>query len=265
MIELALPYFHPPPKNIKIKGGNFTCVTEPFDDPGFEERKEIHYIPNYRDDWGFYGYEYASQYSTDKPLRCALLTVIDDMFPRNYYRFLIDLCSGHWQYVLWKTERFAHGRRPEEEWIKIPRYRLNKPFISNFEKAINLLHKNKRFRIAVHRWGSSYSRKEMLDSVLDCCSSFEAIFSMGDELRLRIALAVFFTLRKKRGQGFLCTYEMYGLRSSYIHGARIPEISKENRKKYIDVVSQILKQCVFKQNIPNSEEINERIIKHFSN
>jgi len=89
--------------------------------------------------------------------------VDDDIFPRNYYRFLIDLCSDHWQYVLWKTERFAHGRRSTEKWTKIPRYRLNIPFINNFEKAIDLLHKNRRFRIAVHRWGSSYNREEMLD------------------------------------------------------------------------------------------------------
>lgn len=264
MIELALPYFHPPTKKIEINGGKFTSVREPFNDSGFEEREENHYIPNFRDDWGFYGYEYASLYRTNSPLRCALLTVDDDKFERNYYRFLIDLCSGHWQYVLWKTERFAHGRRAKEKWVKIPRYRLSKTFISNFEKAIDLLRKNKRFRIAVHRWGSSYNRDEMLDSVLDCCSSFEAIFSMGDELRLKTALAVFFTLSKKRHQGFLCAYEMYGLRSSFIHGARIPELSKEDRKKYIDIVSKVLKQCVFKQDIPNREEINARIIQHFS-
>lgn len=263
-MDIVLPYFRSPRRRIKIAGLLFSPITNPLDDPGFEEREEVCWSPLYQDDWNLGAYEYAKLATTKNSHRCVLLQVPDEPLHRVCYRAIVDLVTAHWRYALWRTERFAHGRRANEDWVSIPRYRLTRAFLDRCVAGYKLARSNRRFEVALHRWESSYLRDSELDTVLDCCSALEALFAMGDELRLRLSLATFFSVRRRR-LGFAKTYEMYGIRNSFIHGAKaIPQVSPKDRRTYVGIVAEVLGACIAQASIPDQATLNTAILKYFS-
>lgn len=216
------------------------------------------------------GYEIGQLFGTESTdfdsLKVAVLEPADNVVPLACYTALFDLISGNWKYMLARTRavkspiNFEH----QKSYPRVPKYSTTEKVIGQLDKGIKLLRNSRRFRISLERWSSSHSREDALDTVLDLCSSLEAAFALSNELRLRLSLAVYHMLSVAKKQGFLTTYQMYGVRNKFIHGAQIPEVQENEREQFIEIVCRVLLVFLDNGEIPNEERINQLIISHYS-
>lgn len=151
--------------------------------------------------------------------------------PNDCYGALFELLTDYWTYIFKREERIHRTVDvPSDDYPTLPQYTLNKSLINGITQGVKLLLKDRQFRISLLRWNSSYLRQDPLDTVLDCCSALEAAFRISDELRLRISLSVYHILNRAKRKGFASIYKMYGIRNSFIHGERIPTVTKQEQK-----------------------------------
>jgi hypothetical protein len=190
-------------------------------------------------------------------LRWTALEIPDENVPQLCYAGLTDLLTDTWEYELeWRAaSRDEHPKRNRQE--------VNDTFVARFNAGLRLLFANRRFQIAMIRWSRCFKRSDPLDTVLDCCSCLEASFQMGEELRLRTALAVYFALDEEPELGFRTAYNMYGIRSKFIHGSKIPDVTEEERRKYVKLVATLLDRFIEVGAMPNRNDLDAKILRKF--
>jgi hypothetical protein len=260
---IALPFFKPPKEAINVSGVTLkTATVSQLDQLQAEHPKS-----------GLFVFEMMRLFRTPDGKRVediddfelAALETSKDAIPVDCYTALLELLTGHWKYILKRSECMAQSSPSSSpKYPKLPRYSFNASLVDKFASGVDLLSTSRRFRISTQRWYISYMREDPLDTVLDCCSSLEAALSLNNELRLRISLSVYHTFRRKKKKAFNLVYEMYGIRNSFIHGAKIPEVSAEQQRSYIEIVAQLLRRYVQLGEIPDSNVINEMIIRHYA-
>jgi len=169
--------------------------------------------------------------------------------PEYCYSVIFDLIHSHWKHYLnWHTEKTP------------PLYNWDRRSIREIESIIILAQKFRRFQISLMRWGTSYTRQDPLDAILDCCSSIEAIMSCKDEIRLRISLASYQIVKRNKRKVMKTVYEMYGIRNEFIHGSKIPEVNHQDVIKYIEVTSNIILSIPKNRNLPKVDELSSRLL-----
>jgi hypothetical protein len=192
----------------------------------------------------------------------------DDNIPDTCILGLFDLIYNNWEYIINRTEGLNNSlsslfkRKTNKNIVPYKNLRVGNK-IKLFENGLILLSREKRFKIALSRWISSTIRQDSLDSILDCCSSLEAILNFSDERRLRLSLSVYHLLDKKKKESMNYVYKMYEKRSLFIHGVKIPEVTKEEVKKDINVVAKVLLQIIKQKNIPKSDDINKKLLDYY--
>lgn len=207
----------------------------------------------------FTGYELSSVYDRYKSLDEAMITIAEnfpDYLSSHQLTGLAELITGRWR------ERCqSKGVKHDENYrLKNPlrQFTLTETMTSKLETGIELC-SNKRFRIAIDRWNTGLRRADPLDAVLDLCSSLEACFGLSSELRLRLSFAVRAVLKRNKKTSAKLVYEMYGVRNDFIHGSKIPEISRDQKAAFIAVVSEILVSIIRKGAIPSAQVIQKEI------
>ena len=250
---INLPFYNAPKQPINL--GNFTIRAT----LGWEEKGSDFPV-------SVYGFETSKLPMHKKSPAWAMLETPDNLIPSIIYATTLDLLSNHWKYVFKRTVTLARPMTLDRalDFIKVPRYNFTPSLINTFTRAIKFLSKERKARIALQRWSSSYARQDSLDSVLDCCSALEAAMNLPDELRLRISLSAYHLLKRYKKQGFALVYEMYGIRNSFIHGASFPEVDTNKQRSYIDVVAQILRRYIELGKIPSGDEMGKSILHQFS-
>lgn len=146
----------------------------------------------------------------------------------------------------------------------MPTYNFNPNLVEKLTAGLRLLSSQRRFCISLERWYSSCTRRESLDTVLDCCSSLEAALSLPDELRLRIAFSVYYTVKTNKKRAFALAYEMYGIRNAFIHGGKIPKVSLAQKRSYIELVAEMLYRYVAIGKILDGGVINKMILENYA-
>ncbi len=195
----------------------------------------------------------------DEALWSVLVMENDDKISIVCYVAMLDLFTAHWKYVLSRDYILRNNRQlVVSTSTNPPMYSFNKTVINKFGKGIKLL-SSKRFKIALQRWGTSYTREDALDSVLDCCSALEAVMSCESELRLRISLMAYHLVKENKKQVMCDVYKMYGIRSKFIHGSGIPLVTEEERILFIEIVANILKAIIRDQEIPKKGFLDKKI------
>ncbi len=244
---LIVPYLHVLNSEIKVVGGTFrTATTGKFQ----EQYGELNFRIRPVELMEYFGYRFDRMKYEEFPW--TALELDNTLVPIKCYRALIDLVTNRWIYEIdWQGKK------------KSRRISLTSKFIQLFNSGSSLLIKERKFRVALLRWSECYLRSDPLDTVLDCCSCLEASFQMGDELRLRTALAVYHTLKTNRKEGFRNVYEMYGVRNNFIHGANIPNISKDTRRKYVMLTADILMTFLKDAKMPDSLVLSKKIVEQF--
>lgn len=193
---------------------------------------------------------------------------------------LLDLVLENWKFYLvpekvvrdsllrslpTNFEEIEKSKTPRDLSI-IPLGKLSPKNCSLISQGIKILQdkKNKRFKIALHRFAASYKRTDPLDCVLDCCSCLEALYNLSDELRLKVALISFHLVPKSKKFTLEKVYEMYGKRNDFIHGNKIPEVTVEQAKVYIIQTAAILISILTIGNIPTTEELTKKIFQYYA-
>jgi len=256
-MSIVLPYLKPPTKPQSLD--NVVLKAVPY--------KEIGATGN---TFSVFGYEIGKLFGTDSKdfdsLKVAVLEPFDNVVPLICYTALFDLITGNWKYMLARTKAVRSPINLDHQRLcpRVPKYSTTEKVVRQLDKGIKLMRKSRRFRISLERWSSSYSREDALDTVLDLCSSLEAAFALPNELRLRLSLAVYHVLSDSKKQGFLTTYQMYGIRNKFIHGAQIPEVQENEKEQFIEIVRRVLRAFLHSGEIPNGERINQLIIGHYS-
>lgn len=194
----------------------------------------------------------------EKTRWAAIIREKDDEITDTCYLALMDIHTKHWRYLL--ERKVLSGSKH----LQIPVYHLSARLLILFEKGVRLAMNNRRFRIAMQRWGSSYDRGDPLDSVLDCCSALEAIIGCRDEIRLRISFSIYHILKTAKHRSMTEVYQMYGIRNDFIHGSKIPEITPKQQCDFIDVVSRVLLTYMDRGKIPNKQQLDRQIIEKYS-
>lgn len=261
-----LAFFKPPRDVIEISGGTLRRPTgaelEQFVDLAQVHARRLYGIDEILGPSGWHGLTKVNVTYT------ILETNNDDRIPRICYFALLDVLTKHWKYVLRREEynrKYAlKFKKTSAKHPKVPIYNFNPSLISKLEKGIRLLSKQRRFAISLERWYSSCTRSDPLDTVLDCCSSLEAALGLPNELRLRIAFSVYYTMQTNKKKAFALAYEMYGVRNSFIHGVKVPVVSREQQQSYIKIVADILYRFVVLGKLPNAEIINNMILKDYT-
>jgi len=140
---------------------------------------------------------------------------------------------------------------------------LTESRIRKFDDYYKKITESKSLFFSIDRWGSSLNRGNSLDATLDCCASIEALFGIRDEIRLRISLlSQLFSSTRKR-ETFSTVYEMYGVRSKYVHGNDFPEVSKEKLTSYIKTTAHVLESVLSMKKALNSQQYNDALINKF--
>jgi len=190
----------------------------------------------------------------------AIVREKDCEIPDACYLALTNIYTKHWKHLL-----EIKGGISALDLDSTPlRYSLTIPLLNFFKKGVRLATDDRRFRIALQRWSSSYDRDDPLDSVLDCCSALEAIISCRDEIRLRISLSVYHILKTTKGRSMNTVYQMYKIRNDFIHGSKIPEITATQQRDFIYVVSRVLHACISRGKKPDKKQLDSQIIEKYS-
>ncbi len=201
-------------------------------------------------------------------LKYTILETTDDKISPVCYFALLDVLTKNWMYVLrredyYRRYLFRLTGTPEKH-PKVPTYNFNRSLISKLNKGMLLLSKQRRFAISLERWYSSCTRSDPLDTVLDCCSSLEAALALSNELRLRIAFSVYHTMQINKKKAFTLAYDMYGIRNDFIHGVKVPVVSRDQQQSYIKIVSDVLYRFIELGKLPSAKSINEMILKDYT-
>ncbi|HEV2146144.1 MAG TPA: hypothetical protein VGR37_01875 [Longimicrobiaceae bacterium] len=255
---IVLPFFHAPKHPLRAEHGIFRPMT--MDEIEIEYGNADFFTIRAADlDFILGPGKRSDSFETH---RWTVLELAESVVPSRCYSALLDLLSGEWKYEMLWREHLRSGKdktsRPHPR-----KQRLSESFLSRFNSGSSLLHKERRLRVALLRWEGSYQRTDPLDTVLDCCSCLEASFQMGDELRLRTALAVYYTVRTGKKNAFRSVYTMYGVRNKFIHGASIPEVSSQEWRRYIEITAALLQEFISHGRMPNAESMNRSILSHF--
>jgi hypothetical protein len=117
---------------------------------------------------------------------------------------------------------------------------INENYIKLFSNGIKLCSKKSgvKVQVAFHRFFASHQRSDNLDSILDLCSTIEAIYNINNELRLKIALITGALLNDTNSMKKM--YELYSIRNNFIHGNSIPTVTDEELKEYQSLIHRIL-------------------------
>lgn len=144
-------------------------------------------------------------------------------------------------------------------------YYVGDRYLSHLSNCIKLLSNksSKRLMIALNRWDSSYKRQDPLDVVLDCCSALEALFGFKDELRLKLAFGVYNVVRTDKKKLSELVYRMYGIRSQFIHGAKIPEINITEAHEFIIAVFRVFLSIIKDAKLLDSEKLSKLIFENY--
>ena len=257
---ILLPYFQPPKEPIKIKDVIIDAIsvqglTDKFNNLiTFSEVAQL----------------LKKRYNKDHTFENSMWTILivsNNEIPDVCYSAIFDILQNNWKYIL-KRNDFYNSIDNKEMKLEVPNYKFCSTFLEHLENGINLItenkHSNKRFCIALQRWVSSYTRQETIDSVLDCCASLEALFNYSNELRLRISCSVYHFRRKDKKKSFEIVYNLYGIRSNFIHGVKIPEVSKKTRYEFLEILANIFNQIIKDSKLPDIELLNEQIIKYYT-
>lgn len=210
----------------------------------------------------FFGYEFIS-FKRGSSFNKTRVTVADDypdQLSAQQLSGLADLVSGRWRdvYKYHRKEKAWTGINPPEP--PIPRqFTLSKDFVSDLELGIDLLSASKRFRISIERWHTGVRRNDSLDAVLDLCSSLEACFAPKEELRLRLSFAVRSVLDRNKKNAALTVHKMYGVRSDFIHGSKVPTVTAEDDYALVRVVSKVLLTIIRNKSLPSPDKLTEKI------
>lgn len=191
----------------------------------------------------------------------------NDEIPSICVKSLFELVFNIWMHCL-ESNRELNLSLGEEKECNVPYVSLTQKNLKLIKEGYKILNgnknENKRFKISLQRWSSSYIRSVPLDSVLDCCSSLEALLSFPNELRLRFSFSVYHILRKNKKASMLKIYEMYGVRNSFIHGGRVPKVSKNEQEEFIRIVANVLLQIIKNGNMPKSNVLSKKIIEQYA-
>ena len=141
--------------------------------------------------------------------------------------------------------------------------RLTPTTRARLDRGLALLRSNRRFRIAMDRWGTAVERFDPLDSAFDCSAALESDFALGDELRLRLAFSARYSAQRKRSQAFQTVYEMYGVRSAFVHGGE-PRLSDEDQRRSLGVVHSVLSGIVARAKVPRADEGSKSVLAAFA-
>jgi hypothetical protein len=242
--KLVLPFLRAPSKDVQMTESRLVAMP----------RSEAMRI----DGWIIYGFE-TQAYFREPPEGnpdVAVLDVKHAPATRTHYT-LVDLISGNWEYIVERT--FARKRQDVIEVVPPTDRRLTPTMRTRLDRGLALLRSNRRFRIATDRWGSAIERFDPLDSVLDCCAALEAVFELRDELRLRLAFAARYSVQRNRSQAFRRIYEMYGVRSAFVHGSA-PRVSDDDQRAFLRVVHSVLCGIVARGKVPSGEDITKGIL-----
>lgn len=191
-------------------------------------------------------------------LQKSYWTVIDNHYSNisdETLEILIHLFTGYWKYLCASinSEELKGSRNST----------ISERFIKNLRGAIKVS-SNKKYQVALNRWYSSLKRKEKIDSVLDLCSSIEAFYGVGDELRLRISLLTFHYIKSNKRKSKNLIYKMYGLRNDFIHGKSFPKVENKDLLDFIYLVSTVLTQPVIDGKFPNIQKLSSEMIENYA-
>lgn len=198
----------------------------------------------------------------------AVLDVPDrEDVENSCYSILVDLLTGYWRYVLRRETTYwglsIRDVRKRSRRRKHPRYEFTANLSSALGNGLPMVYgrgkENRRFRIALQRFGVAYKRKDPLDSVLDCSAALESLFTLPNELRLRLSLSIFYLLSRDKKYWARVAYEMYGIRSKFIHGASIPTVGSDGQGRYISLVARALEAAAKTRTIPGADYVTEHI------
>ena len=179
--------------------------------------------------------------------------------PGVSYMALIDLLINRWMDVLHPFKKENKGGEIIYVAEREKKYSIDSSFIKLFKKSQELL-KMERFRISLMRWGSSYNRADALDSLLDCCSSLESLLIPGEELRLKLSLFVYHVLKIDREKSMQLVFDLYKKRNDFIHGNKIPEVTREEQSGFISVTASVLKAVIDDGMVPDSKKLLDNIL-----
>lgn len=177
------------------------------------------------------------------------LLILDDSntIPINCYYALFDLFTGAWRSRLNDLDDNIFSLSDIKDGAKLADW---VSFMTNS--------KNKRLKIALSSFYSAYViEKDISKKILDCCQSLEAIFAIDNELRLKLSLYVFYYIDLNDKKILRDVYEMYGLRSSYIHGSR--DIGESDYIDYIRIVGRVLEHLFDELALPNRAYLDKAI------
>jgi hypothetical protein len=263
-----LAFFRPPKKAIKFHGAT---VRRPTDDEN-NQFIDCAFVPYIRplDHTEVFGPLDKLRVPAKVKVIYTILEVRDYHISPICYIALLDVLTKNWIYIL---EREKHCRlrplslgrsMPAGTHPKVPTYNFNPNLIEKLKAGLLLLSSQRRFCISLERWYSSCTRMEPLDTVLDCCSSLEAVLSLPDELRLRIAFSVYHTVKTNKKRAFALAYEMYGIRNAFIHGGKMPKVSLSQKRSYIELVAEILYRYVAIGKILDGGVISKMILENYA-
>jgi hypothetical protein len=242
--------FHPPEAAILLKHGKLMAVS-------LEELKSLD-----TGDQSLIAWELLDATRRFPSVKDARVTVIDGLAPEVSHESVValaELVTDRWQETSTRrrqTFSLTPGKREE----MLPQFTITPALSAQIDDGITLLIKEKRFRFALERWYTAICRSVDLDAVLDLCSSLEACFAVGNELRLRLAFAVYTTLRHERGQGFRTTYKMYNIRSRFVHGEN-PGLTRDEVVSFAGVVAEVLRVVLAEMVLPSAERLHSAIEK----
>lgn len=213
-------------------------------------------------DQTFTGYELSSLTQEYESFDKAMVTVAEE-FPDYLSGFklvgLAELATGRWRNIMRSSRpTLTKDFKPVSPY---PWYSLTEKVRAIIEGGIDLS-ATKRFNIAIERWHTGVKRNEPIDTVLDLCSSLEACFALGSELRLRLSFAVRASLDRDKRSSAQVVYDMYGVRNTFIHGSSIPAVSDEQRFEYTDIVSKVLLAIIGRGSIPSANAVRNAIFSH---
>lgn len=253
---VLLPFFRPPREPLDVGRGSlkdFPAETEgafPVSLYGFESWKIL------GGKNGLRGRKKLTEF------RWAGIEMHDNVIPAVCIGSACDLITGHWKYVLKRTQFVISDRlKPEMHSFHVPRYSFSPTFVRKLSQALDFLYQNRRARVAFERWSSGYLRSDPIDTVLDCCSSLEAALNLPDELRLRMAMTAYHSLKRNKKRVFAMAYKMYNLRNKFIHGNEIPEISPSDQSDFVWAVGLLLSEFLKVGKLPDQKIINELIMR----
>ncbi len=268
-------FINPKTKNLETKEFKFELIH--LDDPNsnriWEMFGEAKNLPMYV--WMAVNEKQKKQYSIESKAGLFSTTQPIDTID---LATLIDLTLGYWQFYF-IPDKIRHDSLSKfgtfdktiafnnnKDLSIIPSGSLSTQNCKIISQGINLLKnkKNRRLKIAFHRFAASYKRKDPLDSILDCCSCLEALYNLSDELRLKIALISFHLVEKNKKRTLKLIYEMYGKRNDFIHGNKIPEVSHLQVKEYIIQTANILISILKKGNLPTTEELSKKVFNYYT-